>query len=102
MAPCRRIPRSSTRLALALYFFLATRVAAARGRYGVPLPATTSHPDFERVSRVHQNTLEWMPNFFVLWLCAIYLNDIAATSLGLGSAAAAGTLLVIVRQWKNV
>ena len=28
-----------TLLAMALYFFLATRVAAARGKFGVQLPA---------------------------------------------------------------
>jgi glutathione S-transferase len=73
-----------TLLAVALYFFLATRVAVARGKFNVKLPATTGNPDFERVFRVHMNTLEWMPTFLVpLWLCAIYLNDIAAAALGL-------------------
>ena len=73
-----------TLLAVAFYFFLATRVAAARGKFNVKLPATTGNPDFERVFRVHTNTLEWMPTFLVpLWLCAIYLNDIAAAALGL-------------------
>jgi glutathione S-transferase len=73
-----------TLLAIALYFFLATRVAVAHGKFNVKLPATTGHPDFERIFRVHQNTLEWMPTFLVpLWLCAIYLNDMAAAALGL-------------------
>jgi glutathione S-transferase len=73
-----------TLLAIALYFFLATRVAAARGKFGVRLPATSGNPHFERIYRVHINTLEWMPTFLVpLWLCAIYLNDIAAAVLGL-------------------
>ena len=73
-----------TLLAVAFYFFIATRVAAARGRFGVKHPATTGHPDFERVFRVHMNTLEWMPIFLpTLWLCAIYLSDIAAALLGL-------------------
>ena len=72
-----------TLLAVAFYFFLATRVAVARGRFGVSLPATTGNPDFERIFRVHQNTLEWMPTFLVpLWLCAIYLSDTAAAALG--------------------
>src|SRR5262249_51683815 len=72
-------------LAIAFYFFLATRVAVAHGRFGVPLPATTGNLDFERIFRVHTNTLEWMPTFLVpLWLCAIYLNDIAAAVLGVG------------------
>ena len=73
-----------TLLAVALYFFLATRVAAARGKLEVRLPATTGNPDFERIYRAHMNTLEWMPTFLVpLWLCAVYLSDIAAALLGL-------------------
>jgi glutathione S-transferase len=73
-----------TLLAVAFYFFLATRVAAAHSKFDVKLPATTGNPDFERVFRAHVNTLEWMPTFLVpLWLCAIYLSDVAATMLGL-------------------
>jgi glutathione S-transferase len=73
-----------TLLAVAFYFFLATRVAVAHAKFNVTLPATTGNPEFERVFRVHQNTLEWMPTFLVpLWLCAIYLNDIVAAFLGL-------------------
>jgi glutathione S-transferase len=73
-----------TLLVVAFYFFLATRVAAAHSKFGVRLPATTGNPDFERVFRAHLNTLEWMPTFLVpLWLCAIYLSDIAAAVLGL-------------------
>lgn len=73
-----------TLLAIALYFFFATRVAVARGKYGVKHPAITGHPDFERVFRVHMNTLEWLPTFLVpLWLCAIYLSDAGAAALGL-------------------
>lgn len=71
-------------LAVAFYFFLATRVAVAHGKFNVKLPATIGNPDFERVFRLHMNTLEWMPTFLVpLWLCAIYLNDIATALLGL-------------------
>lgn len=71
-------------VAVGLYFTFALRVAIAHGRYGVPLPMTTGHPDFERVFRAHMNTLEWMPIFLVpLWLSAIYLNDVAAAVVGL-------------------
>jgi glutathione S-transferase len=73
-----------TLLAIAFYFFLATRVAVARYKFGVKHPATTGNADFERVFRAHINTLEWMPTFLVpLWLCALYLNDIGAAALGL-------------------
>lgn len=84
-----------TLLAVAFYFFLATRVAVARGRFDVRLPATTGNPEFERVFRVHMNTLEWMPSFLApLWLCAVYLNDTAAAALGL--AWIAGRVLYFV------
>ena len=73
-----------TLAAVAFYFFISTRVASAHVKFGVKLPATTGNPDFERVYRVQMNTLEWMPMFLVpLWLCAIYLSDVAAAVLGL-------------------
>jgi glutathione S-transferase len=73
-----------TMLAVAFYFFLATRVAAAHIKFDVGLPAMTGNSDFERICRAHINTLEWMPTFLVpLWLCAIYLSDPAAAVLGL-------------------
>jgi glutathione S-transferase len=73
-----------TLLAVAFYFFLATRVAVAHGKFNVKLPATIGNPDFERIYRVQMNTLEWMPTFLVsLWLCAFYLSDVAAAVLGL-------------------
>jgi glutathione S-transferase len=73
-----------TLLAIALYFFFATRVAAARIKFNIKHPATTGNPDFERIFRAHVNMLEWMPTFLVpLWLCAVYFSDIAAAVLGL-------------------
>lgn len=73
-----------TLLTVALYLFLATRVAVARRRFGVKLPATTGSPEFERIYRVHMNTLEAMPLFLVpLWMCAVYLDDVGAAVLGL-------------------
>jgi glutathione S-transferase len=72
-----------TLAALSFYVFLGTRVAAARGRFQVKLPAISGHPEFERIFRVQMNTLEWLPVFLVpLWLCALYLNDIAAAAVG--------------------
>src|SRR5213078_1442376 len=73
-----------TLLVVLFYFFIATRVPLARRRFNVQLPAITGHPDFERVFRVHQNTLEWMPIFLPsLWLCALFLSDAGAAALGL-------------------
>ena len=71
-------------LAVALYAFIATRVAVAHRRYGVKLPAMGGNADFERTYRAHVNMLEWMPSFMVpLWLCAAFLNDIVAAALGM-------------------
>ncbi len=73
-----------TLLVVLFYFYLATQVASARGKFNVPLPSIIGNPDFERIFRVHMNTLEWMPIFLpLLWLCAIYLSDLAAAVLGL-------------------
>ena len=73
-----------TLLALALYFSTGLMVAKARQKFGVVLPATTGHTDFERVFRVQQNTLEWMPIFLpLLWLFALYVSDWGAAALGL-------------------
>jgi glutathione S-transferase len=73
-----------TMVVVLFYLFIGTRVPVARRRFNVQLPAITGHPDFERVFRVHQNTLEWMPIFLPsLWLCAFYLSDIAAAAGGI-------------------
>ena len=70
-------------LVVIFYFFIATRVPLARRKFNVQLPAITGHPDFERVFRAHQNTLEWMPTFLLpLWLCAFYFSDAGAAILG--------------------
>lgn len=73
-----------TLLVVAFYFVLATQVARARFRFDIKHPATTGNLDFERIFRAHINTLEWMPIFLApLWICAVYLSDIAAAVLGL-------------------
>jgi glutathione S-transferase len=72
-----------TLAAVLFYFFTSVRVARARAKFGVKAPATTGHPDFERVYRVQANTLEWMPIFLsALWLFALYISDVGAAALG--------------------
>jgi glutathione S-transferase len=72
-----------TCLAVAFFFFTTTQVSRARAAFGIKAPATSGHPDFERVFRVQMNTLEWMPIFLpALWLFAVYINDAAAAALG--------------------
>jgi glutathione S-transferase len=73
-----------TCLAISFYLFTGIQVARARVAFGVKAPATSGHPDFERVFRVQMNTLEWMPIFLPsLWLFAIYVSDPIAAALGL-------------------
>jgi len=50
-------------LALVEYFTFGMLVGVARGKFNVPAPATTGHPEFERTFRVHQNTLEQLVIF---------------------------------------
>ena len=72
-----------TILALLLYFFMSLRVGQGRTKYGVAAPAITGHPEFERLFRVHANTLEWLVIFLPsLWLFALYWNDRFAAALG--------------------
>ena len=72
-----------TLLAVAFYYFTAVSVARARTKYGIQPPATVGHPDFERMYRIQENTLEWMPIFLPsLWLFALYVSDIAAAVIG--------------------
>jgi uncharacterized membrane protein YecN with MAPEG domain len=62
--------------ALAVYVFTFMRVATARGQYKVEAPAITGNPDFERVFRVQQNTLEQLVLFLpLLWLFAAIWGD---------------------------
>jgi uncharacterized membrane protein YecN with MAPEG domain len=71
-------------LALVEYFAMGFLVGRARGRYGVPAPASTGHPVFERTFRAHQNTLEQLPIFLpALFAFAYYVSPGGAALLGL-------------------
>lgn len=53
-------------------------VGRARGRYGVAAPATTGHPDWERLNRIHQNSIEQLVVFLPLFvLYAMTARDTA-------------------------
>jgi glutathione S-transferase len=72
-----------TILALLTYFWMSTRVPAARAKSGISAPAMTGDPLLERTIRAHYNTLEWLPMFLTgLWLFAIYWNEQVAAGLG--------------------
>ena len=72
-----------TILALLLYFIMSLRVGRARSTYNIPAPAIGGNPDFERIFRIHANTLEWLPIFLpALWLFAFYWDDRVAALIG--------------------
>ena len=45
-------------IALLVYFGLGAVVGAARGKFNVPAPLSSGHPEFDKRNRVHMNTLE--------------------------------------------
>jgi glutathione S-transferase len=70
-------------LALLVYFYMGLRVGQARGKYKVAAPATSGHVEFEKAFRIHGNTLEWLPMFFVsLWLFSFLVGDMWAALVG--------------------
>lgn len=70
-------------LALAQYMVLAGLVGRARAKYGIRAPAITGNEAFERVFRVHQNTLENLVIFIpAVWIFAAYLSPAWAAGLG--------------------
>ena len=70
--------------ALLVYLWTAFKVGGARGKYQVPAPATDGPPEFQRIYRVHMNTLEQIVIFLPsLWLFATAWGDIKAAIIGL-------------------
>jgi glutathione S-transferase len=69
--------------ALILFFVVTINVGRARAKYGIKAPEMSGNPDFERVLRVQQNTLEQLVLFLpALWIFANFVNPIAAAGLG--------------------
>jgi glutathione S-transferase len=70
-------------LALIEYSVMAALVGRARNQYGIKAPATTGHADFERINRVHINTLENLI-IFVPAVCifGLYVSEIWGAVLG--------------------
>lgn len=72
-----------TVFSLLLYFVMGIKVGQARGKFNIPAPATTGHPEFERTFRVQMNTLEWLPVFLPsMWLFSMFVHDFIAAALG--------------------
>jgi len=70
-------------LALLEYSAMAALVGRARVKYGIKAPATTGNADFERVNRVHVNTLESLIVFVPgVWIFGLYVSELWAAVLG--------------------
>ena len=73
-----------TVLALAQFVFFSIQVGSMRGKHGVKAPAISGHPEFERMFRVQQNTMEQLVVFLpALWMFAYLVNPLWAAGFAL-------------------
>jgi glutathione S-transferase len=73
-----------TVLALIVYMYFSFNVGLSRAKYGVEAPAVSGHPEWERMFRVQQNTVEQLIIFLpAIWLCGSFANPMLAAGLGL-------------------
>jgi glutathione S-transferase len=73
-----------TALALVQFVFFGIRVGQMRMKHGVIAPDTIGDPEFMRMFRVHQNTMEQLVVFLpLLWMFTQYWNPAWGASLGL-------------------
>jgi len=72
-----------TVLALMQYMFFGIQVGGAHQKYGVTAPTMSGDPKFDRVNRVHQNTLEQLIVLIpALWIYAHYVNPLWGACMG--------------------
>jgi uncharacterized membrane protein YecN with MAPEG domain len=85
-------PALITIATVVLHFALAWNVATARAKYGIEVPAISGNADFERVFRVHMNTIENTIMFLpALWLFAAYVSGMWSAMLGI--------VWIVARVW---
>ena len=71
-------------IALLIFFGLGAVVGKARGKYNVPAPQMSGHPEFDKRNRVHLNTLEQLVIFVpAIILAAPVFGDAATAMIGL-------------------
>jgi glutathione S-transferase len=76
-------PAFTTVLTLMVFFVITANVGRARVKYKVPVPQTAGDPNFERVFRVQQNTLEQLILFLPsLWLFSLFVSPIWGAGIG--------------------
>ena len=73
-----------TALSLLQVVFFAFEVGGARHKHGVSAPAVAGHDEFDRLYRVHQNTLEQLIVFLPsLWMFGYFIDPYWAAGIGL-------------------
>jgi len=76
-------PGLVTASALLVYFVFIINVGRARAKYKITPPQMTGDPDFERVIRVQQNTVEQLILFLpALWLFSLFVSPVWAAVIG--------------------
>jgi glutathione S-transferase len=72
-----------TVVALLQFLWFGWQVGVARAKYNIAAPAVSGNEGFERVFRVHVNTLEQLVVFLpALWIFAFFISPIWAAALG--------------------
>ena len=72
-----------TALAALQVFWFSYMVGQQRAKHGIQPPAMTGHPDFERMFRIHQNTVEQLVVFLPgLWLFGWYVHALIGATIG--------------------
>ena len=73
-----------TLLAVAVFFGAGVAVARGRARFKIAAPATSGHPDFDRLFRTQMNTLEALALFLPsLWVAALHADRLLVGGIGL-------------------
>ena len=73
-----------TFLALLQYTMMGYKVGQMRVKHGVKAPAMSGHPEFERVFRIQQNTMEQLVVFLpALWMYGYFQDPIWGAGIGL-------------------
>lgn len=77
-------PMGVSALALLVYYYTMFEAGRARGRFKVEAPSHSGPPEYDRIVRAHQNTLEHLVIFLpALWLFAVSISPIWAAVIGI-------------------
>jgi len=73
-----------TILALGQFVLFSIQVGSMRVKHGIKAPEVTGHPDFERMLRIQQNTMEQLVAFIpALWIFGYLVNPFWGAAIGL-------------------